>query len=71
MGFFGSSKSSKPDKVTTKDKGSKTETREYVNGKNTRIIETDKKTGKTTEFNIGRGGLIGAFGPYKSSKKKS
>ena len=71
MGFLGSSKSSKPDKVTTKDKGSKTETREYVNGKNTRIYETETKSGKKTEFNIGRGGLIGAFGSYKSSKKKS
>lgn len=70
MGIFGSGKSNKPDKVITRDKGSKTETREYKGGKTTRILETDKKTGKTTDFNIGRGGLMGAFGPFKGSKKK-
>jgi len=70
MGIFGSGKSDKPDKVVTRDKGSKTETREYKNGKTTRIFETEKKTGKTTDYNIGRGGAMGAFGPFKGSKKK-
>jgi hypothetical protein len=70
MGILSSGKSSKPDKVTTKDKGSKTETREYKDGKTTRIFETEKKTGKTTDFNIGSGGSMGLFGAFKGSKKK-
>ena len=70
MGIFGSGKSDKPDKSVTRDKGSKTETREYKNGKTTRIFETVKKTVKTTDYNIGRGGAMGVFGPFKGSKKK-
>ena len=70
MGMFSSGKSNKPDKVRTKDKGSKTETWESKNGKITRIFQTDKKSGKTTDFEIGRGGLWGALGPFKGSKKK-
>ncbi len=66
MGIFSSGKSGKPDKVVTTDKGSKTQTREYNNGKTTRISETEKKTGKTTDYNIGRN----MFGAYKADKKK-
>jgi len=61
--------SNRPDKVKTVDKGSYTETWEYTNGTATRVFQTEKETGETTDYNIGRGGLLGAFGPYKAGKK--
>lgn len=54
--------------VSTEHNG-QTETKTYNDGKLESIQHTDNKTGENHEHEVGRGGLIGAFGPYTGSKK--
>ena len=56
-------------KTVSTSKNGQTETKTYENGRLEKIQHTDNKTGDTHEHNVGRGGLMGAFGPYTGSKK--
>ena len=56
-------------KTASTSKNGQTETKTYENGKLKNIQHTDNKTGETHEHNVGRGGLLGAFGPFTGTKK--
>jgi hypothetical protein len=56
--------------VRSTSKNGQTETKTYVNGRLESIQHTEDKTGNTHEHEVGRGGAMGAFGPFTGSKKK-
>ena len=57
------------EKVVSTSKNGQTETKTYENGRLESIQHTDNETGKTHEHEVGRGGAVGAFGPFTGSKK--